>query len=148
MRDGLGGCVAWQFSGQFQDGGLLERLVLWRYRRVRRIMIYLIFNLIFLLEEEEITQGYFPLVWPWGSFSYDDGDGQQERQRNKQQLYWTLDNHKCNTLFCPVICRTTWKGLIPGFMGGHLFLGKIELRVRSFEMIRIRISEPRSLGSW
>ena len=47
--------VAWQFSGQSQDGDLLQ-LVLWRHRRVRRIMTYLIFNLIFLLEEEEITQ--------------------------------------------------------------------------------------------
>ena len=73
-------------SGNLQDGGLLERLVLWWYRRVRRIMIYLIFNLIFLLEEEEITQRYFPLIWPWGSFSYHDGDGQQERLKSKRLL--------------------------------------------------------------
>ena len=73
-------------SGNLQDGGLLERLVLWWYRRVRRIMIYLLFNLIFLLEEEEITQRCFPLIWPWGNFSYHDGEGQQERLKSKRLL--------------------------------------------------------------
>ena len=107
-------CVAWQFSGQSQDGGLLQ-LVLWRHRRVRRIMTYLILNLIFLLEEEEITQRYVPLIWPWGSFSYDDGDGQQERLIKKKVI--EINNKLC-TFTCRHCTTTTWKGLIQGFMEG------------------------------
>ena len=107
-------CVAWQFSEQSQDGGLLQ-LVLWRHRRVRRIMTYLILNLIFLLEEEEITQRYVPLIWPWGSFSYDDGDGQQERLIKKKVI--EINNKLC-TFTCRHCTTTTWKGLIQGFMEG------------------------------
>ena len=120
-------CVAWQFSGQSQDGDLLQ-LVLWRHRRVRRIMTYLIFNLIFLLEEEEITQ-LLPFdmtvrelkLWRrrWAT-----------RTTNKEKGY--RDKRQTLEIYLPSLHDYDVKRPNTRFYGGHLFLGKNRIKMLGY----------------